>query len=105
MLTRSRYWAFFGISAYVIAWLLVLPAVADISTRLAIVSLALLTAAYCHLMARRKHRNTVFWSVFGLLAGLLELGVVPVVIISVLTPAAVDNHQQTGDAKVRTSRI
>jgi hypothetical protein len=74
-----------GPLAYVIVWLFVLPVVAELSTAAAVLSLMVVSSAYCYLMAREKGRNGVLWSILGGVGGFVELGVIPVVIISALS--------------------
>ncbi len=82
---QPRFLVLFGPFAYVVVWLFVLPVVADLSTRVAIMSLTLLTSLYCFGMARTKKRGSLLWSTIGALAGFIELGLLPVLIISALS--------------------
>ena len=84
MKTQQRYLVVIGPMAYVVMWLLVLLHVADLSTRAAVMSLTLLTGLYCFGMARLKHRNAVLWATLGALAGFVELGLLPVVLVGAL---------------------
>lgn len=70
-----------GLVLYVAMWLIVLPAVADTSARLAVLTLALFTGLYCYAMAHLRGRNAPLWATFGVLAGFFELGLVPVLLL------------------------
>ncbi len=100
MSKQTRYFTLLiiGLIAYVVAWLIVLPVLADVSTRAAILSLTLITGFYCFLMAREKGRNMALWTVLGILAGFLELGLIPVLIVSALSSKAVteDTRNESG---------
>ena len=100
MSTQSRYFSLLivGPIAYVVVWLLLLPALADVSTRAAILSLTLISGLYCFLMAREKGRNMALWTVLGILAGFLELGLIPVLIVTALSSKAVteDTRNESG---------
>ena len=85
MSAPSRYFALLGPLAYTVVWLFVLPVVAEVGAALAILSLTLVTGLYCFVVARAKGRNEILWSIFGAVAGFVELGLIPVVIISVLS--------------------
>ena len=91
MSKQTRYFTLLivGLIAYVVAWLIVLPALADVSTRAAILSLSLITGLYCFFMAWEKGRHLALWTVLGTLAGFLELGLIPVLIVSALSHKAV----------------
>lgn len=60
---------------YLVIWLLILPMVADTSTRLAVLTLMLSTGVYCYSIAHLKGRNQAAWAAFGILAGTIELGI------------------------------
>ena len=100
MSTQSRYFSLLivGPIAYVVVWLLLLPALADVSTRVAILSLSLITGLYCFFMARERGRKLALWTVLGILAGFLELGLIPVLIVSALSSKAVteDTRNESG---------
>ncbi len=73
---------------YLALWLMVLPLVADLSTRLAVLLLALFTGAYCFAMSHRWGFNAPLWGAFGLLAGFVELGIVPVLLVGLIRSTA-----------------
>ena len=98
MSTRSKYLAILGPIAYVGVWLLILPVVAEVSVRIAVMGLTFFTAFYCFLIAQLKHRDKVLWGVLGGLAGFVELGLIPVLIISVLS----SNYAADGDVGRRS---
>ena len=86
MSNELKYYALLvaGPLVYLVVWLAVLPAVADLSKPLAILSLTFLSGVVCFVVAREKGRNPLLWSMLGALAGFVELGLIPVVIISAL---------------------
>ena len=99
MSPQSRYFTILlvGPVTYLVAWLILLPAVAELSVKAAVLGLAFLTALYCFLVAREKGRNVAVWTILGLLAGFVELGLVPVVVISALSPRyGPRNDQRSG---------
>ena len=85
MSKNARYFTFLGPLFYIVVWLFFMPVVAEVSTAAAILSLTLLTGVYCFAVARVNRRNEVLWSILGALAAFVELGLFPVVIISLLS--------------------
>ena len=87
MSAQHRYFAILvvGPVAYLATWLILLPVVAQVSVPTAVLSLTFLTSLYCFLMEREKKRNETLWSILGLLAGFVELGLVPILVISALS--------------------
>ena len=69
---------------YLVVWFIVLPIVADTSTRLAVLTLTLITGLYCYSIAHIKRLNAPVWTAFGVLAGFMELGFVPVILVSLI---------------------
>ena len=58
MLKQSRYLFLVGSFLYLVAWLFVLPAIAEFNVAMAILSLSFLTALYCVVVARVSHGVT-----------------------------------------------
>ena len=85
MLKQSNYVFLLGSFLYLVAWLFVLPAIAEFSTVVAILSLSFLTALYCVVVARMKGRNEVLWGILGAAGGFLEIGIIPVLVISLVS--------------------
>ena len=85
MLKQSKYLFLVGSFLYLVAWLFVLPAIAELNVAMAILSLSLLTALYCVVVARVKGRNVVLWGILGAASGFLELGIIPVLVISLVS--------------------
>lgn len=83
-MSKRALFAFLVIVFYVVVWLLVMPLLAEVSARVAVLGLAGLTALFCFVVAHVRHRNKVLWTIFGAIAGFFELGLIVVVLVSTL---------------------
>lgn len=73
-----------GPLVYMAVWLGFMQVDADLSERLAVVGLMVVTALYCFAVARSKGRAEALWGAFGAMAAFVELGLIPVVLVSLL---------------------
>ena len=71
-------------AAYVVVWLGILPILADVSAKAAILSLSIISSAVCAFVAKEKGRDSILWGIAGAISGFLELGILAVIIIIAL---------------------
>ena len=69
------------LAAYAIVWLVALPSVADVSAPVAIMALAILSAAVCYMLAKERGRNPMVWGIVGAVTGFFELGILAIVAV------------------------